>query len=95
MITLSPQQLQAVDAIEQFLRSGRQLFTLHGHAGTGKTTILTSIALAHPEGHLCAFTGKAASVLNRKSGLPATTVHSLIYQLTHCGFQRRRPPIPI
>ena len=66
-------------------RSTRQVFVLSGLAGTGKTTLLrhtvcetlglepdVSAAFVTP-------TGKAATVLIRQ-GIPATTLHRLIYQ---------------
>lgn len=54
---------------------------LGGHAGTGKTTLVRALV-----GHfgrsavaVCAYTGKAASVLRQKS-VSASTIHRLIYQ---------------
>ncbi len=68
-----------------FLNSERQVFVLAGYAGTGKTTLLKhtvteTLNLVPDES--AAFvtpTGKAATVLIRK-GIPATTLHRLIYQ---------------
>ena len=68
-----------------FLHSTRQCFVLAGYAGTGKTTLLKhtvtgTLKLVPDES--AAFvtpTGKAATVLIR-SGIPATTLHKLIYQ---------------
>jgi exodeoxyribonuclease-5 len=65
--------------------TGNQVLVCHGVAGTGKTTVLTQIASEFPEAKLCAFTGKAASVLRAKSGLKAQTVHSLFYRLVDKG----------
>jgi exodeoxyribonuclease-5 len=53
--------------------------TLGGYAGTGKTTIISFMRDLLPNYHVCAYTGKAANVLRRKS-VPATTIHSLIYE---------------
>lgn len=68
-----------------FFHSERQIFVLAGYAGTGKTTLLRhtvtdtlglvpdeSVAFVTP-------TGKASTVLIR-GGIPATTLHRLIYQ---------------
>lgn len=68
-----------------FFRSSSQYFVLSGYAGTGKTTllkytVLESLSLVPEES--AAFvtpTGKAATVLI-KNGIPATTLHRLIYQ---------------
>ena len=52
-----------------------------GYAGTGKTTVATTIArtLEADENTLyCAFTGKAACVMRQK-GMPGQTIHSAIY----------------
>ena len=67
-----------------FYNSERQIFVLAGYAGTGKTTLLKhtvteTLKLVPDES--AAFvtpTGKAATVLIRK-GIPATTLHRLIY----------------
>ena len=52
-------------------KTGKQVLVCHGVAGTGKTTVLTQIANEFAQAKLCAFTGKAASVLRAKSGLNA------------------------
>lgn len=55
-----------------------------GKAGTGKTTLISKIIkIAQKENlnvELVAFTGKAAEILREKTGYPATTIHSLLYQ---------------
>jgi exodeoxyribonuclease V len=69
----------------------KQVFRLFGYAGTGKSTvlgfILDELKLAHFDKNkkdngdcvvVATFTGKAASIL-RKKGIPARTIHSLIY----------------
>jgi hypothetical protein len=77
----SPQQLDALDAIETWLgRLDRQQFYLAGYAGTGKTTLLQQVAaVAVDQVRFAAFTGKAASVLARKGCDGATTIDRLIY----------------
>jgi exodeoxyribonuclease-5 len=81
-ITLTAEQQAIAYDIEQFARkSPRQTFVLHGLAGTGKTTLLSSVASLFPNAMLCTLTGKAASVLRRKTGLDVHTVHSAFYKL--------------
>ena len=86
MDELTADQLTAEKLIEDwFFHSTRQAFVLAGYAGTGKTTLLKHVVTKTlrlvPE-ESAAFvtpTGKAATVLIR-SGIPATTLHRLIYQ---------------
>jgi len=78
----SPQQDDALTAVAQWLKSGRQqIFRLFGYAGTGKTTLARHFA-EHVDGEVqfAAFTGKAAQVLRSKGALNARTIHSLIYR---------------
>jgi exodeoxyribonuclease-5 len=79
-VLFTEQQQKAVDDVNEFLQSNRQIFSLQGFAGTGKTTVMTAMAKDHSDWKLCAFTGKAASVLANKSNLPASTIHSLFYR---------------
>ena len=86
MAELTADQTAADKSIaDWYLRSSRQIYVLAGLAGTGKTTLLRhtvcntlklepdkSVAFVTP-------TGKAATVLIRQ-GIPATTLHRLIYQ---------------
>lgn len=96
-MNLSEGQQAAVDKIHQWLETSDKSLTLGGFAGTGKTTIIshllkelrTSVAI-------CAFTGKAASVLRSKGVSSATTMHKLMYTparqcmkcLSQGGFRR-------
>ena len=82
-IVLSDEQEAAQQRIFEALgpRPSRP-FSLQGLAGTGKTTLLASVARDIPDAILCTLTGKAASVLRRKTGLPACTIHSAFYKLT-------------
>jgi exodeoxyribonuclease-5 len=77
-IELSPDQAKAMDAIRKWLKSGRKRLTLGGYAGTGKTTLIREM-VKETGASVCAFTGKAAHVLTTK-GVPASTIHRLIYQ---------------
>lgn len=82
--TLTADQQEAAALIEAWYRHlNTQIFVLCGYAGTGKTFLVDYVvrALGLVPGESAAFvapTGKAASVLIR-NGVPATTVHSLIY----------------
>lgn len=82
---LSPDQAAALDNINHWLKhSDKQLFTLDGPAGTGKTTLANYIRQQSDKPVIfAAYTGKAASVL-REKGIPdAQTIHSLIYSYQH------------
>jgi exodeoxyribonuclease-5 len=76
---LAAEQIVAVEAINKAIAK-RAHFTLQGLAGTGKTTVAGHIARSQDGALLCAPTGKAASVLCAKTGLPAMTVHSAFYE---------------
>jgi exodeoxyribonuclease-5 len=78
MIALTDEQLSAVAAIEEAIANGTG-FALHGLAGTGKTTVAAHLARGQRGARLCAYTGKAASVLRTKTGLDTTTVHGAFY----------------
>lgn len=76
---LAPQQQRAIDAIKTWRRTkSSQIFRLFGYAGTGKTTLAKYIAEDCTLPFFCAFTGKAAHVLQQK-GVTAFTIHKLIY----------------
>lgn len=53
--------------------------SLGGYAGTGKTTLIKYLTKFFPNYGVCAYTGKAANVLRKKT-IPATTIHSRIYK---------------
>lgn len=78
----SPKQAEAIDAVASWLKDpAKQVFYLAGYAGTGKTTIAKHLADQQDgESLFAAYTGKAASVMQRK-GMDAKTLHSLIYRL--------------
>lgn len=89
-VQLTDQQREAVEAVAGWFSAQRGAakaglplpFRLFGPAGTGKTTIVRHIADAlGVDAVYGAYTGKAASVLQRK-GVPATTIHSAIYRPT-------------
>lgn len=80
-ITFSPDQQAAIAAIQAWAESGREHFRLGGLAGTGKTSIsaLLPQMLGYGSIQFCAPTGRAASVLSRKLGVEARTIHSILY----------------
>jgi exodeoxyribonuclease-5 len=75
-VELTAEQRAAVDRLLSF---PKPVQTLGGYAGTGKTTVIGTLLSQLPDFACCAFTGKAANVLRRK-GVPASTIHSLIYR---------------
>lgn len=84
-MTLTQEQSNALNAIIDFINSGCSIFILKGYAGTGKTTLLKrlleelpAIAPDRPF-RLFAPTGRAAKILNDKTGT-GSTIHKGIYK---------------
>ena len=75
---LSAEQQRIVDALVRDVRRGKSIQTLGGYAGTGKTTTIRELRARLPGMAVCAFTGKAATMLRRR-GIPASTIHAIIY----------------
>lgn len=66
---LSPDQLEAYNAIIKWIRGGHDepsVLSLGGFAGSGKSTLVSLIAEQVDLPAFCAYTGKATSVLRRK-----------------------------
>lgn len=76
-VVLDPEQEAAV---EQMCSLKKDVQTLGGLAGTGKTTTIRAIYRRLPNWAVCAYTGKAAQMLRRKGIPSASTIHSLIYR---------------
>jgi AAA domain/UvrD-like helicase C-terminal domain len=76
---LSAEQQRVSDQIDEFINSRRQVFSVCGCAGTGKTYLLSSVASRYPDAIIVAPTGKASCVLRERSGLPATTIHKALF----------------
>jgi exodeoxyribonuclease-5 len=57
-----------------------QIQTLGGFAGTGKTTLIRTLAKMKPMFACAAYTGKAANVMRKKGLGGASTIHSYIYR---------------
>lgn len=86
-MTLTTEQQSALTALIDFIGSKANIFILRGYAGTGKTTLLKSL-LEHLKGSheqrpymLFTPTGRAAKVLQDKTGMGAT-IHKGIYAKT-------------
>ncbi len=81
----TPDQWRLTEELSDFLSSpdAASLFVLKGYAGTGKTTVVSSLVKILPllkAGFvLLAPTGRAAKVLSSYSGKPASTIHRKIY----------------
>ncbi len=82
-ITLTNEQLNALEKLNAFLESDERVFILQGYAGSGKTTLLKGfveyIQSIEKKYQLMAPTGRAAKVINQKTGFESTTIHKGIY----------------
>lgn len=88
---LNEEQAAAVRAIAC---SGRGIDAVRALAGTGKTTMLASVAACYREARYrvigAAPTARAARELRETAGIPATTMHSLLGELERTsGFASR------
>ena len=80
---LTRQQQKVFNSIKEFMNGDASVFILRGYAGTGKTTMVKTIAeyLAQSRDvYLMAPTGRAARVLAAKTDRPAVTIHKAIYE---------------
>jgi exodeoxyribonuclease V len=81
-------QTELIVALSRFILdpSERKLFVLKGYAGTGKTTVISTIVknlqLTGKNTVLLAPTGRAAKVLSSYSGAKSFTIHKHIYFLS-------------
>lgn len=82
----TPLQAEAAARMSHFAvdAEGADAFILRGYAGTGKTTLVgavvrTLVRMQRPV-VLLAPTGRAAKVLADRSGIPAHTIHRVIYR---------------
>lgn len=95
-MNLTPHQQQALDLIKAFLADNRlQVFVLKGYAGTGKTTLIgilaTHLTKSNQPFQLLATTGRAAKVLTNKTGYPAKTIHSFIFDFDDISGEPEQP----
>jgi hypothetical protein len=82
----TPHQAEALQRIAEFLNGQDPVLVLRGGAGTGKTTLVSSL-VRHLEADkrqyaLLAPTGRAARILGSKTRGMAETIHKAIYVLT-------------
>lgn len=103
-LTVEPtlEQIKALDLSQEFINQNQKddFLIIRGSAGTGKSTLIKAIAdyLVSKEQKfvLAAPTGKAAKVIQKKTGFVSRTIHSLIYTpepLKHgCGVKMVRKP---
>jgi exodeoxyribonuclease V len=81
----TPGQKSLLIRLSEFIlgRNSDQIFVLKGYAGTGKTTLVTSLVKAMPALNgktvLLAPTGRAAKVLSNYTQKQAFTIHKKIY----------------
>lgn len=83
---LNKEQKEAADDILNWYKyDDKQVYALGGYAGTGKSTLVRTVSNLIQDDvgfesriKYVTYTGKASLVLKRK-GLPATTIHSLAY----------------
>ncbi|APC97198.1 ATP-dependent DNA helicase [Francisella frigiditurris] len=78
-ILLNKQQIAAISAINDFLKSPKMFFLLSGYAGTGKTTIIKRI-LEKYRGRaiVSASTKKASLVISQATLFDGFTIHTLL-----------------
>lgn len=78
-------QSQIITDISDFIATigNKSIFILKGYAGTGKTTLISTLVKSLPvlgkRSVLIAPTGRAAKVLSKYSGKTASTIHKKIY----------------
>lgn len=85
---LTIQQEQCIKTIQELYNQKQKIITIAGVAGSGKTTIVPYIIDTLKLWDNVAFvtyTGKASLVLRQK-GIPATTIHHLIYDCKKIGW---------
>lgn len=88
---LTTQQNKVFEQIKAFLDSDASVFILRGYAGTGKTTMVKVIADYVEQNRqlvMMAPTGRAARVLNKKTGHDAVTIHKAIYARAHVKYKK-------
>ena len=81
---LSIKQKECINTVSALYKTRQQIITIAGPAGSSKTSIIgyiiKNLGLQKNEVEYCAFTGKASLVLRNK-GIPAQTIHHLIYNV--------------
>ncbi|MDI3527797.1 MAG: hypothetical protein PWR03_1980 [Tenuifilum sp.] len=86
-INLTNDQRNALEKLSAFLESDERVFILQGYAGSGKTTLLKGLVeylkSLEKKYQLMAPTGRAAKIINQKTGFEATTIHKGIYSFEY------------
>jgi hypothetical protein len=81
-LTPTTDQLNAIQKLDEFLLNDTSIFILKGYAGTGKTTLISSlikeVSQLGKEFSVMAPTGRAAKILRDKTG-HGYTIHKSIY----------------
>lgn len=88
---LTTQQNKVFEQIKAFLDSDASVSILRGYAGTGKTTMVKVIADYVEQNRqlvMMAPTGRAARVLNKKTGHDAVAIHKAIYARAHVKYKK-------
>lgn len=79
-VELSNEQTKVLYKIVKGIQDrGQKEVKMGGFGGTGKTVLARYLSKFFPDFAVCAFTGKAASVLRKRGIEDAATIHSLIY----------------
>mgnify|MGYP000358643395 FL=1 len=82
MKTLSLQQKETIEGTCRLFHKGKNVITIYGAAGTGKTTIvkfiMKKLKISNKQLLFTTFTGRASLML-RKKGIDAKTIHSTFY----------------
>jgi len=82
-IILTNDQRNALEKLQTFIESDERVFILKGYAGSGKTTLLKGfvdfLESSEKKYQMMAPTGRAAKVINQKTGFESTTIHKGIY----------------
>lgn len=85
-LILTKDQQNAVLQFERFLNSNNSVFLLKGYAGTGKTTLIRGLIKYLKDlkynTQLMAPTGRAAKIVQDKTGEVASTIHKGIYSFS-------------
>lgn len=84
-MTPTDDQRRVAESLEAFFSSDANVYVLNGYAGTGKTTLLRSVCRylesQSRSFRLLAPTGRAARILQHKTGHICHTIHRSIYNL--------------
>lgn len=86
-IILNDQQAKALKGAKDFIKNfkpneGKPFYYISGYAGTGKSTVIQFLLKEYKptQYRVATFTGKAAKVVQERSGINCQTIHSLIYK---------------